>query len=100
MRVGEAAAAEIRHWIGLAPDHIVEDPEPEIMHHRADAEDVVVRPDHPDGAGRLQYAPAGGEPALGEGVIAREAVELVPVVGDRIDMRVIRALKVVGELEI
>src|SRR5665811_1018056 len=76
MRVGETAAAEIRHWIGLAPDHIVEDPKPEILHHRADAEDVVVGADHPDGAGGLEHTPAGVEPALGEGVIVAKLSNL------------------------
>ena len=54
VRIGEAAAAEIRHRIGLAPDHVIEDPEPEVLHDGADAEDVVVGADHPDGAGGLQ----------------------------------------------
>ena len=49
---------------------------------------------------RLQHAAAGGEPALGEFVVAREAVELVPVVSDRIDMRIVRPFEIVGELEI
>ena len=100
VRVGEAAAAEIRHRVGLAPDHVVEDPEAEILHDRADAENVVVGADHPDGAGRLQHAAAGGEPAFGEVVVGGEARELVPVVGDRIDVRIVRALQIVGELEI
>ncbi len=100
VRIGEAAAAEIRHRIGLAPDHVVEDPEAEILHDRADAEDVVIGADHPDGAGRLQHAAAGGEPGFGEIVIGGEAGELVPVVGDRIDVRIVRALQIAGELEI
>ena len=37
---------------------------------------------------------------FGEFVIGREARELVPVVGDRIDVRIVRTLQVAGELEI
>ncbi len=37
---------------------------------------------------------------FGEGVIGREAVELVPVVGDRIDVRIVGTFQVAGELEI
>ena len=51
-------------------------------------------------AGRLQYAAAGGEPTGGERVISREAVEFVPVVGDRVDVRIVRTFQVAGELEI
>ena len=47
VRVGEAAAAEIRHRVDLAPHHVVEDPEAEILQDRADAEDVVIGADHP-----------------------------------------------------
>ena len=38
--------------------------------------------------------------ALGEIVIGRETRELVPVVGDRVDVRIVRPLQIVGELEI
>ena len=100
MRVGEAAAAEIRHRVGLAPDDVVEDPEAEILHHRADAENVVVGADHPDCAGRLEDAPRGQEPGAGEIVIGRKARELVPVVGDRVDVRIVGTLQIAGELQI
>ena len=100
VRVGEAAAAEIRHRVRLAPDHVVEDPEAEVLQDRADAEDVVVGADHPDRAGRLHHAPAGGQPGAGEFVIGGKARELVPVVVDRVDARIVRALEVVGELQI
>ena len=86
MRVGEAAAAEIRHRVGLAPDHVVEDPEAEILQGGADAEDVVVGADDPERAVRLQHAAAGEQPGAGEGVVGGEARELVPVVVDRIDL--------------
>ena len=84
----------------LAPDHVVEDPEAEILHDRADAENIVIGADHPDRAGGLQHAAAGGEPGFGEFVVGGEAGELVPVVGDRIDVRIVRALEIAGELEI
>ena len=46
--VGEAAAAEIRHRVGFAPDDVVEDPEAHILEHGADAEDVVIGADFTD----------------------------------------------------
>ena len=57
MRVGEARALEVRHGVGLAPDHVVQDPEAQVLQRRADAEDVVVAADHPEGA-RRPSAPA------------------------------------------
>ena len=100
MRVLEAAAAEIRHRVGLAPDDVVEDPEAEILHRRADAEDVVVGADHPDRAVRLQHAARGEQPGAGEGVVGGEARELVPVVVDRIDLRLVGTVQVAVELQI
>ena len=38
MRIGEAPPAKIRHRIGLAPDHVVQNPEAQILQDRADAE--------------------------------------------------------------
>src|ERR1700761_2703688 len=40
--IGEAAAAKVWHRIGLAPDDIIENPETEVLHDRADTEDIVV----------------------------------------------------------
>ena len=48
MRIGEAAAAKIRHRIGLAPDNIVQDPKAEILKDRPDPENIVVGADHED----------------------------------------------------
>jgi hypothetical protein len=78
--IGEALAAEIRHRVRLQPDHVVLDPEAQILQDRADAEDVVIGADHPDRAVRLQDAAHSSSQAAGEGVIGLEAVELVPVV--------------------
>ena len=100
MRVGEAHAAEIRHRVGLAPDHIVHDPEAEILQDRADAEDVVIGADHPDGAGILQHAARGGEPIAGEAVIVGEAADLVPGIIDRIDLGIVRAVQRAFQLQI
>ena len=43
---------------------------------------------------------AGAEPALREFVIVLESRELVPVVVDRVDARIVRALQIAGELQI
>ena len=100
VRVGEAAAAEIRHRVGLAPDDVVENPEAEVLHDRADAKDVVVGADHPDRRRRLHQAAAGQQPGAGEIVIGGKRRELVPVVIDGIDMGFVRALEIALELKI
>ena len=48
--VCEPAPPEVRHRVGFAPDHIVQNPETEILQDRADTEDVVIAADHPDRA--------------------------------------------------
>ena len=87
MRVGEAAAAKIRHRVGFAPDDIVEDPEAEVLKDRADAENVVIGADHPERRARLHHPAAGDEPGAGEIVIGGEACEFVPIVVDGVDAR-------------
>ena len=100
MRVGEAAALEIGHGIGLAPHHIVQDPEAQILQRRADAENIVIGADHPDGAAVLQHPPRGGQPFAGEAVIVGEAVELVPMIVDRIDLGLVGAAQFAAQLHI
>ena len=53
MGIGKAPAAEIRHRIGLAPHHIVQDPVAQILQAGADAEDIVIGADNPERAGPL-----------------------------------------------
>ena len=100
MRIGEAAAAEIRHRVGFAPDDVVEDPEAEVLKDRADAEDIVVGADHPQRRARLHHPAAGGEPGAGEIVIGGEAGEFVPVVVDGIDAEIVGTLEIALELQI
>ena len=100
MRVGEAFAAEIRHRVGLAPHHVVQDPEIEVLQRRADPEDVVVGADHPQGRGLLHHAAAGGKPGAGEGVVIGKARELVPVVIDGVDAAVVGARQRALELQV
>ena len=59
VRVGEAAAAKVRHRVGFAPDDVVEDPEAEVLEDRADAENVVIGTDDPQRRARLHHPPAG-----------------------------------------
>ena len=74
--VGEAAAAKIRHRVRLAPDHVVEDPEAEVLENGADAEDVVIGADHPQRGVGLHHPPAGDQPGPREIVIGGEAENL------------------------
>jgi hypothetical protein len=98
--VGEAGALEVGHRVGLAPDDVVEDPEAQVLHGHADAEDVVIAADHPDRAVVLQDAAGGLQPFAGELVIGREALELVPVVVNRVDLGIVRTQQVAAQLKI
>jgi hypothetical protein len=53
MRVGEAAATKVWHRVRLAPDNVVENPEPEVLKDCSDAKDVVVGTDDPQSRVRL-----------------------------------------------
>src|SRR3546814_7372340 len=100
MRVGEARALEIGHRIGLAPDDVVQDPESLVLQLRADTKDVVVAADHPQRTVILQDAARRLQPFGGEAVIGLESVELVPIVGHRVDAAALRTEKVAAKLEI
>ncbi len=100
VRVGEAAPAEIRHRVGLAPHHVVEDPEAQVLQDGADAEDVVVGADHPDRAVLLQQPPALAEPAPGEGVVGGEVAEPVPVLVHRVHQAVVGPAQLAAELQV
>ena len=91
MGIGKAAAAEIRHRVGLAPHHIIQHPEIEILNDPAEPVDIVVAADHPERAIRLQDAARLGQPGRRESVIGGEAVELVPVILDAGDGRMVGA---------
>src|SRR3546814_16192032 len=100
MRVGEARALEIGHRIDLAPDDVVQDPESLVLQLRADTKDVVVAADHPQRTVILQDAARRLQPFGGEAVIGLESVELVPIVGHRVDADALRTEKVAAKLEI
>ena len=89
MGIGKAAATEIRHRVGLAPHHIIQHPEIEILNDPAEPVDIVVAADHPERAIRLQDAARLGKPGRRESVIRGEAVELVPVILDAGDGRMV-----------
>ena len=98
--VGEAGALEVRHRVGLDPDDVVLDPEPEILQHRADAEDVVVAADHPQRAVGLEDPLALAQPGPGKRVVRRKAVEPVPVVVDTVHAAVVGPIERARQLEI
>jgi len=85
VRVGEARTAEVGHRVRLAPHDVVEDPIAGVLQQRADAEDVVIAADHPDRAVILQDSPCLAQPRAAELVVGGKALELVPVVVDRVD---------------
>ncbi|MOA09457.1 hypothetical protein D3C78_1292880 [compost metagenome] len=60
----------------------------------------MVGADDPDGAVRFQHAAAGEQPGAGEGVIGLEGGELVPLVIDGIDQRLIGTMQRAAKLEV
>ena len=100
MGVLEAGALEVRHRVGFQPDHIILDPEALILEDRANAEDVVIRADHPDGAIIFQNAAAFFQPLMGEQVIGVETVELVPVIVHAGHVRLVRTGQAAAKLQI
>ena len=100
MRIGEPPAAKIRHRVRLAPDHIVQDPEAQVLQDGADAKNVVVGADHPKRAVLAEQPPALRQPVAGERVIGGKIVKTVPVVVHAIDKAVIRAPQFAPQLQV
>ena len=100
MRIGKAAATEIRHRVGLAPDNVVQQPEIKVLDDAAKPVDVVIAANDPERAIRFQDAARLGKPGAAESVIGGEAVELVPVVLDTGNGRLIGAGQVAAKLQI
>lgn len=78
MRVGKTHSTKVRHWVALDPDHIVENPESQILHQLAEAKDVMIGANNPQRAAILQHPPTGAQPALTELVISLETFEAIP----------------------
>ena len=100
VRIGEARALEIGHGVRLAPDDVVQDPEPLVLHAGADAEDVVIAADHPERAVVLEDSSRLVEPGAGEAVIGGVALELVPVIVDRVHAAPLGPEQLAAELEV
>ena len=100
VRIGEPGAAKVGHRVGLAPHDVVQDPEAQVLQHRAHAIDVVIAANHPQRAIGLQHAAAFGQPAPGEGVVGAEAVEPVPIVGHRIHVAAVGPIEIAAKLQV
>ena len=100
VRIGETAAPEIRHRVGFAPDHIIEDPESDILQAGPDTKDVVVAADDPERAVLAQEATCFAEPGAGEGIIGGKIREPVPLVIDAIDQAVVRPAQLAAQLQV
>jgi hypothetical protein len=100
MRIGEAAAAKVRHRVDFAPHHVVENPEIQVLQDRADPKNVVIGADHPQRAGGLEHALAGGKPRARERIIGGKAREPVPLVVDGVDLGMVGALEIALELQV
>ncbi len=100
MRVGQALAAEIRHRVGLAPNHIVQDPIARVLQRRPYPKNVVIRSDDPDCPMGFKQSARRFEPVMGELIISSEAGKLVPRIIDRIHLAIVRTMQITLELEI
>ena len=100
MSIGKAFAAKVRHRVGLAPDHIVENPEALVLKGGPNAENVVVAADHPDRTIRLKQTARRLQPLAGEFVVCGKAIELVPMVINCIDLGVVRAVQIAAQLKV
>ena len=87
--VGEPPAPKIRHRVGLAPDHVVKDPEAKILQRRTDPKDIVITANHPQRPFGLQHPSTLRQPGAGERIIGGEIIEPVPIIVDPIHFGVI-----------
>ena len=100
MRVGKSRALKIGHWVGFAPNDVVQNPISSVLHRRANAKDIVVAANHPKRAIGLQNTPRFGQPFAGECVINRKACKLVPFIVDGVDLAIVRAQQIAAKLQI
>ncbi len=100
MGIGQTLATEIRHRVRLAPNHVVEDPEALVLKFGAHAENVVIAADHPDRAVGLQKTAGRRKPIAGEFVIDLEAVELIPMIVNGIDLGIIGSVQIAAQLQV
>ena len=100
MGVGEAPAAKIRHWIGFAPDNIVQDPKLLILQDRTGPKNIVVGADHENRRVPLHGSARAIEPCPGKIVVIGKARKLVPIVVDAIDEALVRPRETGFELQI
>ena len=77
-RVGEVPAGQVGGRIGLVPDDVVEDPEPQALKGKPDGVDDVRRPGDPDRPVGLQHPPARLEPRKVERQALLDAAGLIP----------------------
>src|SRR5690554_4253272 len=73
-------AAKVRRGIGFVPGDGVEYPESQVLHDRADAEDVMIRARHPYRRRILHHPPRFGQPGASERVVGRESLKLIPLI--------------------
>ena len=100
VRVGKARAFEVRHRVGLVPHDVVQNPEPQILHDVADAEDVVIRADDPYRAVFFEDAARLAHPCLGVAVVLGNALKAVPFFIDALDVGIVGAFERVAELQV
>ena len=59
MSIGKSASTKIRHWIGLAPDYVIEHPIAQILKNSSNSKNVVITADDPQGTIRLKNSASG-----------------------------------------
>ena len=96
----QACAVKIGHSVVLEPCDRVQHPETQILHDRADAENVVIRARYPDGRNILHDTLAAGQPLPGERVVFGKTAELIPAVIHPVDFCQVGPPQIIFELQI
>ena len=100
MGVGKAFAAKIRHRVGFAPDNVIENPETQVLKHRANAKNIVIRANDPKRTIVLENPPGFCHPLAGKLVIGRKSVKLVPGIINSVNPRLVRPGQFARQLQI
>ncbi len=101
MGIGKALAAKVRHRVGLAPDHIVQDPETGILQRSTHTEDVVIAANNPDRA--IGFQQATGRfltTCVGKFIIDLKAGKLVPFIVNRVYLGIVGAHQIATQLQV
>ena len=100
MRVGQAFATEIGHWVRFAPNNVIQNPVTLILKLCPHTEHVVIAANHPDRAVRLEHTASSGKPIARKAVIGGKGCELIPMIIHRIHFGIVWSVQIAAQLQI